>query len=240
MFKLYKKNEVTFAVIWIIIYCALTIPIRGNFGDDSIFMLISLLLIALGITAFIKRHNLEEKYGLKSWPKNPRKYLYFIPIWILATGNLWGGINFSHSGLSQVYAVLSMILIGYIEEIIFRGFLFKGMLPKDGVKKSIIIVAITFGIGHIVNLVAGQTDIETIAQIVFAISWGFIMTTTFYKSKSLLPCIIAHSLIDAFSRFSYENPTADWIYIISTIVVAILYCTYLLKLPDDRKTPKAI
>lgn len=234
MFNLYKKNEVNFAILWIVIYCVLSIPIRGQFGDESIYMLLVLSLIAVAITIFIKRHGLEEKYGLKSWPKNPKKYLYFIPIWILATGNLWGGISLAYTDYKQVFAVLSMMLIGYIEEIIFRGFLFKGMLPKDGVKKSIIVVAITFGIGHIVNLFAGQTDLETIAQVVFAIAWGFIMTCTYYKSKSLLPCIVVHALIDAFSKFSNPNPTAEWIYIISTIVVAIIYCYFLLKLPDEK------
>lgn len=240
MIKLYKKDEVTFAIICILIYCGLTIPIRGQFGDDSIFMLISLLIIATGLTIFIKKYKLEEKYGLKSFPKNPRKYLYFLPIWILTTGNLWGGIKLSNFGMSELFAILSMILIGYIEEIIFRGFLFKGMLPKDGVKTSIIVASVTFGIGHIVNLIAGQTDIETIAQIIFAISWGFMFTSTFYKSKSLIPCILSHSLVDAFSRFSCENPTANWIYIISTVIIAILYCTYLLKLPGDKEKSKII
>lgn len=234
MYSLYKRSEVNFAIVWIVIYCLVSIPIRGNFGDDSIFMLIALIFIALGISFFIKKYGLEEKYGLNFWPKNSKRYLDFIPIWILATGNLWGGINLSNRGLSQIFAVLSMILIGYIEEIIFRGFLFKGILPKDGVKKSIFIVAITFGIGHIINLFAGQTNLETIAQVFFAIGWGFMLTCIFYKSKSLLPCILAHSLIDALSKFSYDNPISDWIYIVATIVIAYLYCSYLLKLPEEN------
>lgn len=232
MYSLYKRSEVNFAIVWIVIYCLISIPIRDDFGDDSIFMLIALILIALGISFFIKKYGLEEKYGLNFWPKNSKRYLYFIPVWILSTGNLWGGINLSNRGFSQIFAVLSMILIGYIEEIIFRGFLFKGMLPKDGLKKSIIVVSITFGIGHIVNLFAGQTDIETILQVFFAIGWGFMLTTIFYKSKSLIPCIVAHSMIDAFSKFSYENPRSDCVYITSTILVSIIYCNYLLKLPD--------
>lgn len=198
MYRLYKKNEILFAIIWIIIYCAVSIPIRGKFGDESIFMLIALLLIAICITVFIHKNNLKEKYGLDKYPKNTKRYLFFIPVWILATGNLWGGLKLSYSGLSQVWAVLSMLLIGYIEEVLFRGFLFKGMLPKDGKAKSIIIVAITFGLGHIINLFTGQTDLQTIAQVFFAIAWGFILTIIFYKSKSLLPCIFSHGLIDAF------------------------------------------
>ena len=65
MKKLYEKNEVLFAVCWIIVYCLLTIPIRGNLGDGSGLMTIALLAIAIGITAFVKKYHLEEKYGLK-------------------------------------------------------------------------------------------------------------------------------------------------------------------------------
>ena len=140
----------------------------------------------------------------------------------------------AYSGMAQVFAVLSMLLIGYIEEVIFRGFLFKALIPKDGIVVSVIISAVTFGIGHIVNLFAGQANLETVIQVFFAIAWGFIFTMVFYKSGSLIPCIIAHSLVDAFSKFAAEDAsmTIAWIYMAATIVIAIGYCLYLKRLPD--------
>ena len=232
MYQLYQKNEVNFAILWIVIYCLITTSIRGIYGDESFFMLVGLIFIAFSITFFINNYKLKEKYGLAKYPENSNRYLYFIPVWILVTGNLWGGLNLAYSGISQVWSTISMLLIGYIEEIIFRGFLFKAILEKDGVKKSIIIVAITFGIGHIVNLFAGQASLETLAQVFFAIAWGFIMVVIFYKSKSLIPCIIAHGLIDAFSKFGVEDSFSQWICIGATIIIAFFYCKYLLKLED--------
>lgn len=232
MYRLYQKNELNFAIFWIVIYCLITSSIIGKFGDESFFMLIGLIFIAFSITFFINNYKLKEKYGLDKYPENSKRYLYFIPVWILVTGNLWGGLNHVYSGISQVWSIISMLLIGYIEEIIFRGFLFKAILEKDGAKKSIIIVAVTFGIGHIVNLFAGQASLETLAQVFFAIAWGFIMVVIFYKSKSLIPCIIAHGLIDAFSKFGVEDSFSQWIYIVVTIIIAFFYCKYLLKLED--------
>lgn len=146
----------------------------------------------------------------------------------------------SYSGKAQVFAVLSMLLIGYVEEVIFRGFLFKALIPKDGVVISVIISAVTFGIGHIVNLFAGQADLETVIQVFFAIGWGFIFTMVFYKSGSLIPCVIAHGLVDAFSKFAAEETSmmTGKIYMAATIVVAIAYCLYLKRLTDrgDAKT----
>ena len=227
MIRFYEKMPILFAVLWIVLYCIVSIPIRGELGDDSIWMLVGLAAIASAITAFIKIHHLEEKYGLKGFPKNIKRYLYFIPVCILVTGNLWGGLGLAYSGAAQVFAVLSMLLIGYIEEILFRGFLFKALIPKDGIKISVIISSVTFGIGHIVNLFAGQASVETVIQVFFAIAWGFIFTMVFYKSGSLIPCIIAHGLVDALSKFAAENIVAEWVYMTATIVTAIAYCIYL-------------
>lgn len=155
-------------------------------------MLLALVVFTAGITVFVKVNHLEEKYGLAGWPKDMKKYLFFIPMWILATGNIWDGFSPSYQGASLVIAALSMILAGFVEEMIFRGFLFRAMLGEDKKIVAIIISAVTFGIGHIVNLFTGQASFETVMQIIFAIGWGFILTMVCYKSGSIIPCIIAH------------------------------------------------
>ena len=123
-----------------------------------------------------------------------------------------------------------MILVGFVEEMIFRGFLFRAMLSTDKAAQAIIVSAVTFGIGHIVNLFNGQACFETVMQIIFAISWGFILTMVCYKSGSIIPCIAAHSVIDVLSLLGADNELIDWIYMGMTIVVAIVYCIYLSRL----------
>ncbi len=240
MRKLYEKKEILFAVLWIVAYCIILGTIRGNFGGESIYMLIALLVFTVGIIAFVKANHLEEKYGLAGWPKDMKKYLFFIPMWILATGNTWDGFDPSYRGASLVCATLSMTLVGFVEEIIFRGFLFRAMLSKGKKPVAIIVSAVTFGIGHIVNLSTGQASFETVMQIVFAISWGFILTMVCYKSGSLIPCIIAHSMIDVLSLFGADNETVDWIYIGVTIVTAIVYCIYLSRLQSSESHKESL
>lgn len=228
MKKLYEKNEVLFAVLWIVVYCLLTIPVRGSdLGDESPWMLAALAAIAVGATILVRRWGLTGRYGLDGWAKHPRRYLYFTPMFVLATGNLWGGISPVSNGLGQLCAVLSMALVGYVEELLFRGFLFRALLKKDGPRLAILISAVTFGIGHIVNLFAGQASLETVMQVLFAVAWGFLFTFAFYKGGSLWPCVAVHALVDVFSRFSVENPAADWAYIAAVIVVALLYCPWM-------------
>ena len=236
MKKLYEKNEVWFAVGWIILYCALTIPIRGELGDGSPWMTLALAAIAIAATAFILANRLQKRYGLTGWPRPARAFLYFIPMFVLATGNLWRGVGARFSGLTQVCAVVSMALIGYVEEVIFRGFLFRALLKKDGPKPAIIITAVTFGIGHIVNLLAGQANLETLCQVFFAVAWGFIFTYAFYKSGSLWPCILVHALVDVASMFGLEESGAlmSWVYVGATILTALLYCPWLHRLPTAK------
>ena len=234
MRKLYEKKEILFAVLWIVAYCVVLGTVRGNFGDESIHMLLTLLIFTAGITAFVKVNHLEGKYGLAGWPKDMKKYLFFIPMWILATGNIWDGFALSYQGISLVYAVLSMILVGFVEEMLFRGFLFRAMLREDKPVVAILVSAVTFGIGHIVNLLTGQAGFETVMQIIFAVSWGFILTMVCYKGGSIIPCIIAHSMIDVLSLLGADYELFDWINIGVTIVTAVVYCIYLSRLPSPE------
>ena len=202
-------------------------------------MLAGLAMIAAGILAFIRCFHLEEKYGLVKWRGSAKEYLFFLPMLILMTGNLWGGVGMAYDGTAQLFAVLSMLLVGLIEELIFRGFLFRALLSRDPAPAAIIISALTFGIGHIVNLLAGQGGLETLIQMFFAIAWGFLLTFVFYKSGSLWVCIIVHGLVDVFSTFAAAKSNSGYVYVIVTIIVSITYCAYLSRKPAALK-PEAV
>lgn len=235
MKKLYDKKPVLYAVLWIVAYCLVMTPVKGQFGDESVWMLLALLVFAVTITICVKACRMEERCGLSGWPKETKRYLFFIPMWVLATGNLWDGFDLAYRGMAQVIAVLSMLIVGYVEEMLFRGFLFKALLSRGKATAAIVISAVTFGMGHIVNLLAGQTSLDTLIQIIFAVSWGFILTMVFYKCGSLLPCIAAHAMIDVFSLLGKDGTPADQIYVGATVIVAVIYCVYLMRL--DRAAP---
>lgn len=92
-----------------------------------------------------------------------------------------------------------MINVGFIEEVIFRGFLFK-MMAKENVKRAMIVSALTFGIGHIVNLLNGAEFVSTIMQVCYAVCLGYLFVVIFYKSKFLIPCIVIHGVINSLAK----------------------------------------
>lgn len=226
MKKAYEKNELWFAITWIIIYVVVMGNLRGNLGDDSPFTALALFIIAAVLTIFIVKNELAKKYGFTGVP-DAKRYLYYIPFVLLCSVNFWFGVSMHYEMPYQIFAIVSMALVGYVEEIVFRGFLFRA-IEKDSETQAIIITAVTFGAGHIVNLLTGHAGLETWLQIAYAIAIGFAFAMFFYKSGSLIPCIITHSAIDVASRFSGESSqTQDIIAAVFLIIVAGGYALYL-------------
>lgn len=221
MNKIFKKYETIFCMALIILYIIINSFCIQNFGIDSyksaiINTIFSIFLVILMI--ILKR---TKYYGLTK-VTNLKKYLYFIPLVLIVSVNLWNGININNSASEIVLHILTMINIGFIEEIIFRGFLFK-MMAKNNVNSAIIVSALTFGVGHIVNLLNGAELIPTILQICYAASIGYLFVIIFHKTKSLIPCIITHSLMNALSVFNIENSLSLYISSAFLIIVPLIY-----------------
>ncbi len=231
MKKLYEKSEITFAILWILIYTVGIGTLKSNFGFDSLWQMLGLIAISVALFLFVNGNGLMEKYGLTGWAKNSKAMLWFIPLWIISCLNLFGGFRPDYPMPGLIYAAVSMALVGFVEELIFRGFLFKAMLKDGNVKTAVIVSSVTFGLGHIMNLLTGQDLIETLSQVVFAVAVGFVFTYVFYKSGSLWPGILAHSLIDVTSVFASNEGSQllNVIVHIGFIVIAAAYCLYLAK-----------
>lgn len=238
MYQLYKKNELNFSLVWIIAYVVL-FSIADNIstliGIEKIITVPVCIVFILLILSFIRKYNLKKAYGLCSFKGSLKDYLYFIPLLLIMSTNLWNGITMNVSVLETVLYVLSMLCVGFIEELIFRGFLFKAMC-KDNVKLAIIISSVTFGMGHIVNLLNGRELISTLLQICYATAIGFLFTIIFCKGKSLVPCIITHSVINSLSIFAVKDVSQAFNIITSIIlcVVSVGYALWVLQRTKNK------
>ena len=227
MKKLFEKHEVLFCILLIVAYILVNSYCMQNFGIEDyrsaiINTIFSIVLIILMI--ILKR---TSYYGIAK-VTNLKAYLYFIPLILIVSVNLWNGVNINNSSSEIIFYILNMINVGFIEEIIFRGFLFK-MMEKDNVKRAIIVSAITFGIGHIINLLNGADLIPTLMQICYAISIGYLFVIIFYKSKSLIPCIITHCLVNSLSIFNVENTISLYVSLVFLTIVPLVYAIYINK-----------
>ena len=234
MKKLYEKNELNFALIWIGIYVvafSLGENISAAVGVAKC-VTTPLCVIMTGILYYwIRQSGLQEKYGLCKMEGTAKSWLYFIPLVLLASTNMWGGLRMNLTVLEAVLHVISMIGVGFLEEIIFRGLLFKAM-SKTNVKSAILVSSLTFGMGHIVNLLNGREVLETLLQLCYAIAIGFVFVIIFYVGKSLWPCIIAHAVINCLSAFSNQEIASVSRSVFAAVflcVVSFGYAAYILK-----------
>ena len=244
MKRIYEKSELSFAIIWIVIYCmlqSLANPLNEKIGIPYSASAGFCLLQAIFLFVFIQRNGLLKRYGLCKSSVPARRFLYYIPLMVLITGNLWNGVAVNYSLMGTVCGIICMLCVGFVEEIIFRGFLFKAM-AKDNVKSAVIVSSVTFGIGHLVNLFngSGMDPVNNLCQIVFAVAVGFLLVTIFYRGGSLLPCILTHSAINTLSTFANETgitPEKQMIQILILIVISVAYTLILTRtLPKKQNT----
>lgn len=234
MKQLYAKNELSFSLALIALYVILfsaADSFSASVGIVKIFTAPLCILFAIFLWIFIRKNHLEEKYGLCRFHGNARNYLYFIPLFLLASCNLWGGITLRLSLLESILYVASMLCVGFIEEIIFRGFLFKALCITGSIRQAVLISSITFGFGHIVNLLNGAELFSTLLQICYAAAIGFLFTVLFYRGKSLVPCILTHSVVNSLSAFAVTH--SDTFATVSASLLTIVsagYGVWILKL----------
>ena len=226
MKKQFLKDEVWFALIWIALYVVgfsyaerITSLLRW---PDQIQLALGLILSVI-LLLYIRKSKLQEYYGLCEPRGSEKDYLWFLPLIAISSANLWCGITQNADLTETVIYMLSMCTVGFLEEVIFRGLLFKGMC-KSNVTVAIIVSALTFGAGHIVNLSLGHELFHTLLQIVGAAAIGFCYTAVFLVSGSIFPCILSHIFINASSVFAVEPSHTG--HIIITVIQALLSIGY--------------
>ena len=175
--KLYDKSELVFAIVWIVayvIFASIGDNLSASVGISKVVTLPILTALTAVIILFLVKNKLLEKYGICKSQTPPKKMLFYLPLALLLTANLWYGVKVNYSAIETALYLLSMFCVGFVEEIIFRGFLFNAM-AKNGVKSAIIVSSVTFGIGHIVNLIngSGAEVIPNLLQVVYAVAVGF-------------------------------------------------------------------
>ena len=221
MSKVFEKHETLFCILLIVVYLlsnSLCVQVFGEISLVGLLVNTALSVGLLGLTVALKG---REYYGLTR-VENAKKCLYFIPLVLILTVNLWNGIHATKPINEIVLHILTMLNIGFIEEIIFRGFLFR-MMEKTSERSAVWVSSLTFGVGHVINLLGGAQLIPTLLQIGYAVSIGYLFVRLFQKSRSLIPCIATHALMNALSVFNKENDLYLYISSAFLIVVPLVY-----------------
>lgn len=162
-----------------------------------------------------------------------------IPMLIIAVlWNILPPVLYNDSSLFRVdvcliiVAFINTLAIGFTEEILFRGLIFRNFLRRYGMTKkgiylSIIISSIIFGLVHALNGISSSPD-AVIQQVIYATAMGVICALFYLITGNLLVPVLCHGLFDftdyvipGFYNIPYDMTLAsDWV---QNLIVAIVF-----------------
>lgn len=160
------------------------------------------LLVLLGLYTFQNQKQGTYRFT-PTEPLQWKKMLFLLPMVMISTVNLWHGVALRSAPMETALYMLSMICIGFIEELLFRGYLLQ-YLQKYAAKRAVLICGLTFGMGHIVNLINGADLYSTILQIIYAVAIGYMLSVFVEETGHILPCCVFHATFNALSAFANE------------------------------------
>lgn len=232
-----KEKDMTFPFIVVyVVSMSLGDIISGKIGvEKSVTFPLSLAMVVF-LFVYLSRKTLLHRYGLGRVQGKGRDYLYYFPLALIASVNIWFGVSLNMSVGESILYALTMVNAGIIEEILFRGMLYKE-LAETNEKSAIIVSSLLFGVGHIVNLFngSGAELVSNICQVFYAFSVGLMFVILFRKSGSIWPCIVTHSTLNALSTFNNGEKANQYIIPVSLFMIfaSLLYSIYLIKKREE-------
>lgn len=146
-----------------------------------------------------------------------------------------------HLGFHSTWSHVPLLMIAAIgvavnEEILFRGILLRAMLPF-GKAVAIIVPSLLFGVAHLGNILVGGDVIFGLFQFAWTFIAGMALTAMRLQSKSLLPAIGFHFVLDAVEYAATgeygvhsTNFSLGWLSIFVLLnLLFLVYALYLLK-----------
>jgi membrane protease YdiL (CAAX protease family) len=86
-------------------------------------------------------------------------------------------------------------LIGFVEEVYFRGIMLQA-LKRKGLWTATIITALLFGAAHSTNILGGTSPIYTLLQVGYAVPIGLSFAALALTTKLIWPLVLGHGLIN--------------------------------------------
>lgn len=238
MNRLMERKPILHAVIWIMIYIVMVNvgdALSEQIGIFHIATSIILILFSVVLVLYIKKNNWIERYGIRGTTKKDlSKTLFYAPLIVLAFIQFFAGINPTLTTSEMAILCILMIGVGSIEEMVFRGFLFKAIETKSGINRAVVISGITFGIGHIVNLSRGYGYAELMGQITVAIAIGIVLALLVAITKNIVPGILFHIVFNISGAITKAGSYEIYL-MIAILSIALGYIFYLSRFMQGKK-----
>jgi len=168
-------------------------------------MTASVILSALAGMGLLRRSGFSAKEaGFRSLASGTVRSIWFgVPLLLMEVIPLVAyGPAFTRPGAEYAVLALFTIVVGFNEELYFRGLVFS-FLAKKSRKQAVIGSAVIFGVLHAANALSGTNPAEVLLQIAFAFLAGLVLALIVSMTRSLWIGIVWHT-VHNFLSFSTE------------------------------------
>ncbi|HDN3454972.1 TPA: CPBP family intramembrane metalloprotease [Staphylococcus aureus] len=191
--------------------------------------------IVLTLLSFIiyKKLNLnifKTKINLSKW------FWPFIAVIILCLVSLLFTSNTYENFRLVILILMTTALVGFSEELMFRGVLLKVLLEKRNIKLAIFFSSFAFSLLHSVNYLGGLSLIGTLGQVLVTFITGVIFSCLFLLMNNIIPLIVYHFIWDFVSiAGNVMNANVNWVFSIGFVIQVIIIIPLLLHTIKTQK-----
>jgi membrane protease YdiL (CAAX protease family) len=221
-------------VIILVYLVAGTVAHFRGMGGLWLYGFANFALTVIG-AAFLTRMRWWNRAGFRRLERTGDLRYYAIPL-IPAVLNLVPGVE--ASSLVSVLGFLALaLMVGFVEEVFFRGLMLQALRSK-GIWKTAVITALVFGLTHLMNGLAGRDLLDLGTQVAYTLTIGFAFTAIVIRKGVIWPLVVSHATIDfvAFLRPVGYVATPEYMLVTSLVVTAI-FLVYGLALMLGGKEP---
>ena len=230
MRKLQDTKPIWHALIWIGLYIV-AVNIGDALGEQLRFAHTTGIVLAgmsIGLLGYLAAQRRLSFFGVRPvQPGSLPSTLFYLPLFASAFLQYAQGLTTGLDLQSVASAVLLVAAVGFIEELLFRGFLLQALRTSGTLERAIVISGVTFGLGHIVNLLRGYSITDQALQLVAAILIGIALAYCTALTGSILPGVVFHALFNLSGTLTNHSTLWDAVTVGAIAVVMIGYIAVL-------------
>ncbi len=188
---------------------------------DNLFWVLSILLAA----ALLSWLRWWREAGFRR--SRRRNWYLLIPPLALCTLALSGGIQSPSAGL-LVTQLIVMLLATFGEEIIFRGVLWKALIPTGPIR-AMFATSLLSGALQLGRVLSDGPWPEAVYVTLLAFCGGFTWAALRFRTRSIWPAFIVHTTLVFTTSLALLGPGAYPIFLIAITLGSLIYGLFLLR-----------
>ena len=198
-----KVKKINKGIIFALIYTAIMgvgmyiskSVFNVSYADQKIVVTIlpvEILLSILSVYAYLKYYKNTAFKKLKFTNSFIIYSIFMLLMFVLYI--ISGAIKYHKNIL--LYVLITNFLVGFSEELMYRGVVLSSFLEKYNVQKSILYSSILFALLHSVNILSGSSITNVSIQLVLTFIYGLTTACFRLKVNNILPFIFYHFIWD--------------------------------------------